>query len=161
MDPEMDNHVEPQPLSYAPKGSLTRPGARFLPRIFLTLWIVLLCVVLLPSFKRTFSPPPPRSIRATRQLVSPGGQLSTAIELYREETGAYPRTLADLTTRPAHSTLEDEPGDQALVDPDALFDYWNKPLQYRVPGIHNPEGYDLWRVGPDRIDGTIDDIENW
>jgi general secretion pathway protein G len=40
-------------------------------------------------------------------------------------------------------------------------DPWNQPYQYVCPGKHNPKGYDLWSKGPDKLDGTEDDIGNW
>lgn len=45
-----------------------------------------------------------------------------------------------------------------LVD---LQDPWGRAYYYRCPGVHDPEGYDLWSAGPDGISGTRDDITNW
>ncbi len=42
-----------------------------------------------------------------------------------------------------------------------LRDPWNEPYVYRQPGTHNPDGYDLFSKGPDKIAGTADDIGNW
>ena len=32
---------------------------------------------------------------------------------------------------------------------------------YLFPGKHNPRSYDLWSKGPDKTDGTADDVGNW
>jgi general secretion pathway protein G len=40
-------------------------------------------------------------------------------------------------------------------------DPWGEPYQYRYPGVKNKGGYDLWSKGPDKTDGTADDIGNW
>ena len=48
-----------------------------------------------------------------------------------------------------------------LRSPRDFLDAWGRPMRYRCPGRHNPDGYDLWSVGPDGIDGTADDITNW
>lgn len=40
-------------------------------------------------------------------------------------------------------------------------DQWGNEWNYRQPGQHNPDGYDLWSNGPDAREGTEDDICNW
>ena len=40
-------------------------------------------------------------------------------------------------------------------------DPWGEPYQYRYPGVKNKNGYDVWSKGPDKTDGTADDIGNW
>jgi general secretion pathway protein G len=42
-----------------------------------------------------------------------------------------------------------------------VLDPWNEPYQYRCPGQHNKTSYDIWSKGPDKADGTDDDIGNW
>lgn len=42
-----------------------------------------------------------------------------------------------------------------------LQDPWGRAYYYRCPGVHDPEGYDLWSAGPDGVSGTRDDITNW
>ena len=39
-------------------------------------------------------------------------------------------------------------------------DPWGNPYVYRYPGTHNPNGYDLFSIGPDGREGN-DDIDNW
>ncbi|WP_255567916.1 type II secretion system major pseudopilin GspG [Ruficoccus sp. ZRK36] len=83
----------------------------------------------------------------------------TALMAYRLNMGGYPTTdqgLAALRTAPSNAGnrwkgpyLKKEP-----VDP------WGNPYQYRQPGTHNTDGYDLWSFGPDGKEGS-DDIGNW
>jgi general secretion pathway protein G len=40
-------------------------------------------------------------------------------------------------------------------------DPWHRRFQYRMPGKHHPESYDLSSFGPDGIEDTADDIKNW
>jgi hypothetical protein len=97
-----------------------------------------------------------------RQLVSNGGALATQITLYRQNTGQHPTTLKDLTTRPADPAVAARWGNQPYIhDPSSLMDPWAGQLQYRIPGVHNPTGFDLWSMGPDGVSGTADDIGNW
>jgi len=79
---------------------------------------------------------------------------------YRMNMGSYPSTaegLQALVTAPG-SNADAWHGpylDKLPLDP------WGEPYQYRFPGTHNKNGYDLWSKGPDKQDGTGDDIGNW
>jgi general secretion pathway protein G len=47
------------------------------------------------------------------------------------------------------------------VEPSQLVDPWNKAYIYVQPGVRNPNGFDIYSVGPDGEFGTKDDIGNW
>jgi general secretion pathway protein G len=90
--------------------------------------------------------------------------LRTAFVRYRMDMGDYPTTaegLAALIAAPAnkadqwHGPYIETPGNRAPVDP------WGEAYHYRYPGTKNKGGYDLYSVGPDKADGTEDDIGNW
>lgn len=91
--------------------------------------------------------------------------LKTSLERYRMDLGSFPSTgegLAVLMTAPANATggnwrgpYADTPGGKPPLDP------WGEPYQYRSPGTHNKTGYDLFSKGPDKTEGTEDDIGNW
>jgi len=90
--------------------------------------------------------------------------LKTALERYRMDLGSFPTTaegLSVLMTAPAnaagtwHGPYADTPGGKPPLDP------WGEPYQYRSPGTHNKTGYDLFSKGPDKTEGTDDDIGNW
>jgi general secretion pathway protein G len=90
--------------------------------------------------------------------------LKTPLMTYRFQMGNYPTTeegLAALMTAPANKA--DRWRGPYLIEGTKIpvLDPWNEPYQYRFPGVHNKEGYDLWSKGPDGIDGTDDDIGNW
>jgi general secretion pathway protein G len=42
----------------------------------------------------------------------------------------------------------------------SLLDNNRRPLRYRVPGVHNPSGYDVYSTGADGIESD-DDWGNW
>ena len=46
-------------------------------------------------------------------------------------------------------------------DPKIPIDPWGEPYVYKYPGVKNPKGYDIYSKGPDKADGTADDIGNW
>lgn len=81
---------------------------------------------------------------------------------YKINMGDYPSTaegLQALITPPA--TDADRWRGPYLQDAKIPVDPWGDPYQYRYPGVHNKGGYDLWSMGPDKTDGTADDIGNW
>jgi general secretion pathway protein G len=90
--------------------------------------------------------------------------IKTSLLTYRLQMGDYPSTeegLQALFTAPAgkaerwHGPYVAEGTKYPILDP------WNEPYQYRYPGVHNKGGYDVWSKGPDKQDGTDDDIGNW
>lgn len=90
--------------------------------------------------------------------------LKTPLVTYRLQLGSYPSTeegLQALMTAPANKA--DRWRGPYLADGTKmpLLDPWGEPYQYRYPGTHNKDSYDLWSKGPDKTDGTDDDIGNW
>jgi general secretion pathway protein G len=90
--------------------------------------------------------------------------VKTPLTAYRIDMGGYPSTaegLQALLTPPANRTENwkgpyiETSGNKLPLDP------WQEPYAYRFPGVKNPTGYDLFSKGPDRIEGTADDIGNW
>jgi len=87
--------------------------------------------------------------------------LETPLLSYRQNTGSFPPTwpgLLSLVRRPDGVTDWNGP---YLITREIPLDPWGAAYHYRFPGIHNPTGYDCWSSGPDKIDGTADDIGNW
>ncbi|MGC9449885.1 MAG: type II secretion system major pseudopilin GspG [Oceanipulchritudo sp.] len=79
---------------------------------------------------------------------------------YRIDTGSYPTAqdggLMALLNPPA-GKQEKWKGpyiDKLPEDP------WGQPYQYKYPGVKNPDGYDLWSLGPDP-QAEADNIGNW
>lgn len=102
-----------------------------------------------------------------------GAQVSTAklfvsesiklpLTSYRIHMGDYPSTaegLQALITPPAHRA-ENWHGPY-LADGKLPVDPWGEPYGYRYPGVKNKNGYDVFSKGPDKTEGTKDDIGNW
>ena len=90
--------------------------------------------------------------------------LKTALTRYRIDLGDYPSTaegLNALVSPPANKAdrwrgpYAEAPGGRLPLDP------WGEAYRYRFPGTKNKGGYDLYSVGPDKAEGTEDDIGNW
>lgn len=88
--------------------------------------------------------------------------LNTALSAYKIHMGDYPSTdegIQALIAAPAKNAdrwhgpyIE---GAKKPIDP------WGEEYLYKYPGTHNKTSYDLWSKGPDKTDGTDDDIGNW
>lgn len=81
---------------------------------------------------------------------------------YRIQMGDYPSTaegLQALITPPASKA--DQWHGPYLQDNKLPLDPWHEPYIYRYPGVKNKTGYDVFSKGPDKTEGTKDDIGNW
>jgi len=97
------------------------------------------------------------------QLFVQGG-VKTSLTAYRIDMGDYPSTeegLQALITAPKGK--EDHwKGPYMDVSANKLpLDPWLESYIYRYPGVKNKDSYDLYSKGPDKADGTPDDIGNW
>jgi general secretion pathway protein G len=94
--------------------------------------------------------------------------MTSALELYKLDNGAYPSTEQGLDALVRKPTTPPEPkkwqaggylkGNKGLIDP------WGHPYYYLSPGKHNPQGFDLLSFGSDGIEGgegNATDINNW
>jgi general secretion pathway protein G len=79
---------------------------------------------------------------------------------YRIDMGSYPTAedggLMALLNAPAGRAAKWK-GPYVEKIPD---DPWGRPYQYKYPGAKNPDGYDLWSLGPNP-DSEADVIGNW
>ncbi len=85
----------------------------------------------------------------------------TALGTYELQVGSYP------TTQQGLEALIEEPSDAEgwsgpYLESDVVpVDQWGNEWQYRCPGTHNEDGFDLYSYGPDQRAGGNDDIANW
>lgn len=139
--------------------SLTRnqPVRRAFTLIELLLVMVILAIlaaVVVPKFTARSKD---AKIAAAKTSIS---AFSTALAAFEVDMGRYPTAsegLAVLRTPPADASDWKGP----YVEKDIGNDPWNNPYVYRCPGQHNPNGFDLFSMGPDGKEGGGDDIDNW
>lgn len=81
---------------------------------------------------------------------------------YRIQMGDYPSTAEGLQAlvAPPAAHAESWHGPY-LQDARLPVDPWKEPYIYRYPGVKNKTGYDIFSKGPDKTEGTKDDIGNW
>jgi len=90
--------------------------------------------------------------------------IKTSLVRYRIDLGDFPSTaegLEALVTPPAGRAERwkgpyiDAKGGKIPLDP------WGEPYVYRYPGTQNKGSYDVFSKGPDKAEGTADDVGNW
>jgi general secretion pathway protein G len=81
-------------------------------------------------------------------------EIGKSLELYKLNTGRYPTTAEGL------QVLVSPPKGKPLMD--ALpKDPWGADYIYTLPGVKNPNKFDVRSKGPDGQEGTEDDVGNW
>jgi len=146
-----DSHAEPVTLNCASARTIQRPS--LIPIILGVLTALSLIVArFLASTGCHYDP-----AYATRiSMLS----LSSAFALYNLHVGTYPTSLDDFVRAPAGEAAAKWRGSY-VEDLSRLSDAWGRRFEYKAPGLHNSQHYDLWSMGKDGEDGTDDDIGNW
>jgi general secretion pathway protein G len=81
---------------------------------------------------------------------------------YKIHLGDFPSTAEGLTAlTAAPASRADQWHGPYLADGKLPLDPWGEPYGYRNPGVKNKSGYDVFSKGPDKTEGTADDIGNW
>jgi general secretion pathway protein G len=84
------------------------------------------------------------------------------LDVYRLALNDYPATsdgLDALINPPA--SADNRWGGPYLDVNQIPLDPWGNPYQYAYPGQYNTQKPDIWSMGPDRSEGTDDDVTNW
>ncbi|MFH1246101.1 MAG: type II secretion system major pseudopilin GspG [Candidatus Omnitrophota bacterium] len=126
------------------------------PRAGFTLIELILVVVILSILVSMVAPRlvgRSQEARIAAAHADVSSNLSTALDLYELDNGKYPESLDVLTRK-----TEEGKGPYLKRQP---VDPWKKLYNYKTPGVHNTEDYDLYSLGPDGEEGTADDITNW
>ena len=84
-----------------------------------------------------------------------------SLAAYQLETGSLPTTEQGLKALWAKPTVEPIPDHWRAMSDGETLDAWGHSYQYRNPGKHNPDRYDIFSMGPDGQPDTDDDIGNW
>lgn len=122
--------------------------------------LVLMILVVLASMAVTiFSGTQERALKdAAKTQV---GLFKSATSYYRLHTNNYPGSLEDLIKKPGDSKVAAKWEGPYLDVTKIPLDPWDSEYKFAAPGKHNTESFDVWSVGPDKQDGTDDDIGNW
>jgi general secretion pathway protein G len=81
---------------------------------------------------------------------------------YRIQMGDYPSTAEGLQALITPPSAHAESWHGPYLEQGKLpLDPWKEPYVYRYPGVKNKTSYDIFSKGPDKTEGTKDDIGNW
>ncbi len=87
--------------------------------------------------------------------------ISQGIQMYQlDHQGALPTSREGLAALVTNPNTKDRRWRGPYL-PELPLDAWGTAIEYKAPGRHNPQSYDLSSAGPDRIHGTDDDFGNW
>ncbi len=97
-----------------------------------------------------------RKTKATSEIAA----FKTALQAFEIDCGRFPSSdegLRALVVQPSNVQGWKQGGymDDIPADP------WGHPYQYRCPGQHHTDTYDVFSMGADGHEGGDDDITNW
>ncbi len=87
--------------------------------------------------------------------------IATQLLVYQSLNGFLPTTEQGLKALVTKSDTEPKPRSWKKLMDQVPQDAFKNDYQYVQPGVHNPNGYDLFSAGRDRRPGTADDKGNW
>lgn len=92
--------------------------------------------------------------------------IQRALQLFYTNHNRWPTDAEGIKVLWDKSALENPEVDEAkwtrLLEEPSENDPWGSPWQYRAQSEHGDSTkYDLWSTGPDKQDGTEDDITSW
>ena len=133
----------------------TRGGFTLVELLLVLVILAVLAVVVVPKFTG-------RSQQAKLTAAKTDiANLELAIDAFEIDCSRYP------TAQEGVRALVEQPS--GLVEWQGPYlkkrsvpkDPWHAPYVYRYPGRNNPDGYDLYSLGPDGQEGGADDVTNW
>ena len=83
--------------------------------------------------------------------------ITTQLKLYESMNGFYPTTEQGLRALAVQPDTDPKPSRWLQLFDKIPKDPWQTDYIYRCPGLKNPNGFDLYSAGPDRIPNTADD----
>ena|SRR6266404_270463 len=83
--------------------------------------------------------------------------IGTQLKLYESMNGFLPTTEQGLQALVTQPDTDPRPARWYQLFKEVPKDPWQSNYIYRCPGIKNPNGYDLFSAGKDRIPDTADD----
>ncbi len=88
--------------------------------------------------------------------------LGTQLNTYQMQNLRFPTTEQGLQALVSKPTAAPAPRTWIqLLKPEALTDPWGHPYQYKAPGEHNKDAFDVWSYGPKGPGATEGILGNW
>ena len=86
--------------------------------------------------------------------------VTTQLKTYEMQALTLPTTEQGLDALVTQPTTDPIPARWHQLFESVPVDPWNRPYQYRNPGTHNPNGFDLYSLGPKGKEGD-GNFGNW
>lgn len=98
-----------------------------------------------------------------KQAKTQAYTFSKEVRLYQQDTGMFPSNEQGLMALKQAPNPPPKNWNGPYDTNPAILDPWGAPYNYLYPGNRNgdPRAPDIWSNGPDRQNGTADDIGNW
>lgn len=132
-----------------------RQGSRGFTLIEILLVVIIIGILVSLVAPRLSGRSQEARIQAARADIE--GGIALALDLYEVDNGMYPSKLENLVTKPSHAPNWKGP----YVKKGIRKDPWGNDYVYRMPGQQNTTSYDIYSLGPDKQEGTQDDVVNW
>ena len=147
------SEVSPRGVQASRSQKSGKLGFTLVELLLVLLILAVLAAVVVPKFTGRSEE---AKITAVRTQLS---SFKTALSLFEHDNGRLPTDaegLQSLVTQPTGAQNW-----HRYLDEDIPEDPWGTAYGYRCPGQHNPDGFDVFSAGPDKREGTADDIGNW
>lgn len=100
--------------------------------------------------------------QASTAKIFVNSSVKTSLIRYRIDMGDFPSSTEGLEAMVSAPAGKADKWKGPYIDGGKLpVDPWNEPYVYRNPGTRNKTSYDILSKGPDKTEGTADDIGNW
>jgi len=88
--------------------------------------------------------------------------ISASLIRYKTKARIYPSEQQGLDALVNRPTSDPQPASwKQFMKAQGIIDPWGEKYEYRYPGKHNPDSYDIFSKGLDKKAGTSDDLGNW
>ncbi len=95
------------------------------------------------------------------KITSDFKAFDTALQVYENFGGTLPSTEQGLQALVTPPDSDPKPMKWYQQMKQLPKDPWGSDYVYVYPGVHNPQGYDIYSKGKDHLAGTADDKNNW
>lgn len=130
-------------------------GVTLIELLLVLVILAVLAAVVTPKFTKRSEQ---ARITAAKTQIS---QFEVALDAFEIDVGRYPTTTEGLRALIEKPASDADGWLQPYMKRDIPKDPWGSEYSYRYPGQYNENGYDLYSFGPDRKQGSDDDITNW
>ena len=137
---------------------MRKPGARGFTLVEIMVVVVIIGILAVLVVPRVVGRSDDARIAAAKHDVA---TIQQSLKLYRLDNGRYPTSEQGLQALVAKPQSAPVPTNWRQYLDKLPKDPWGKEFMLKCPGTGNPDGVDIVSSGPDKQEGTADDIKSW